>query len=401
MNWTRSLAAAAVVSIGLASRVSAQSPCADLGDRVVIGAGGSASTALLKAVGTALHAIPDPITLVYQSPGACYGIYPFVDGSRITGTATYWDASGTQQTCSLPAAGAVPDFGMLGTSATLCSGVSAIPGGIGDFAGPVTSWSLIVPTASTESVISAEAAYLIYGFGAQRANVSPWNDPAFLWGRNSTSAALIAIATAVNVPPERFASNFSGDFADHDVGTNGMMISRVATSSNANAALGFVSTEVAEAGTARTQVRTLAYQAFGQSCGYTPNSSATVFDKSNVRDGHYYLWSSYHFYAPVDGIGAIADPDTRRFIEFFTRVESAPPELPILDIISTSGTIPECAMNVWRDTDLGPLYSRAPASPCGCYYEFHQTGTTGCQTCETSADCGGSSVCRFGFCEVN
>ena len=407
--------APALIALGIlfvaAPRAEAQN-CLEL-PNPVIGAGGSASVPLLARVGAALRSSATPaVTVIYQSPGACFGITPYVDGTTITGTASYRDppAAGSppntppvQRTCSLPITGVVPDFGMMGTAGTLCEGVEAIPAGIGDFAGPVTSWSLIVPSASTQQVISAEAAYFIYGFGPVEGQASPWTDPAHIWGRNATSAALIAIALAANVPPERMASFFSGDNADHDVSTNGAMITRVVESGAvaADATLGFVSTEVADAN--RSRVRTLAYQHFGQTCGYTPDSETTAFDKRNVRDGHYFLWSAYHFYAPVNGSGQITDPETRRLIGYFTGTEPLPPELPLNDIIAANGTIPECAMQVWRDSDLGPLYSYLPEAPCGCSYEAFVTGETpeGCTACDEPSDCPSSApVCRAGYCEV-
>lgn len=394
--WTMSVLAVLPVLCTPATSA-AQTNCTDL-PNPVIGVGGSASVPLLARVGAALNAVDPPLTLIYQAPGACFGITPYVDGSTITGTASYWDADGTQRTCTLPLVGVVPDFGMLGTSGTLCEGVEAIPEGIGDFAGPVTSWSLIVPQASSQQVISAEALYFIYGFGPFDGMVAPWTDPAHLWGRGATSAALIAVALAANVPPERMASWFPGD---HDVRTNQRMIERVVESGAVapEATLGFVSTEVADAN--RDTVRTLAYQHYGQSCGYRPDSTATSFDKRNVRDGHYFLWSAYHFYAPVDASGRIVDPETRRLLGYFTGEEPLPPELPLIDIIIENGNVPECAMQVWRDSDLGPLYSYLPASPCGCYYDFVATGVTSCQACATSDDCPSSApVCRFGYCEV-
>lgn len=386
--------------------------CLDL-PNPVIGAGGSASVPLLSRVGAALRSNPSPaVTVIYQSPGACFGITPYVDGTTITGTASYWDpppagsppdTPPVQRTCNLPLTGITPDFGMLGTSGTLCEGVTEIPDGIGDFAGPVTSWSLIVPTSSTQQVISGEAGYFIYGLGPIEGQVAPWTDPAHIWGRSATSAALIALALAIGVPPERMGSFFSGANADHDVVTNGAMITRVVESgaTAADATLGFVSTEVADAN--RGRVRSLAYQHYGQSCGYTPDSSTTSFDKRNVRDGHYFLWSAYHFYTPVDSAGVIADPETRRFVGYFTGTEPLPPELPLNEIIAANGTIPECAMQVWRDSDLGPLYSYLPEAPCGCSYEALVTGAApaGCTACDEASDCPSSApVCRAGYCEV-
>ncbi len=357
----------------------------------LLGVGGSASKPLLAKIAPQLRAAADPITLVYQAPGACFGITAYVDGTPVTGTASYWDADGTEQTCNFPVLGAEPDFGMLGVKGTLCEGVDEIPAGIGEFAGPITSWSLIVPSASSQTSISAQAVYFIYGFGAALGKVSPWTVDAELYSRNATSAALIAIALAAGVPPTKFKGT--------DVMTNQAMISSLAMSVNPEAALGFVSTEVADLN--RDSVRTLAFQAQDQTCGYWPDSTATAFDKRNVRDGHYYMWSPYQFYAPVDGEGKITDERTRRFIGFFTGEVAPPPELALLDTIIDNGNIPACAMQVWRDSEIGPLYSRQQDEPCGCYYEFRATGETTCDACTADTECPADSpTCRQGFCEV-
>lgn len=379
-----------VAAVSVPGRASAAGDCADL-PNVLIGAGGSASKPLLAKIAPALRKAAQPIALVYQSPGACFGITAYVDNTPLTGTASYWDADGTEQTCNFPVLGVAPDFGMLGVQATQCAGVEAIPEGLGEFTGPITSWSLIVPSAASQTSISAAAVYFIYGFGAALGKVSPWTVDAELYSRNATSAALIAIALAAGIPPTKFKGQ--------DVGTNQAMISSLAGSTSPEAAIGFVSTEVADLN--RDSVRTLAFQAEGQSCAYWPDSTPTGFDKRNVRDGHYYLWSPYRFYTPVDGAGKPVNPLTERFLGFFSGTVEPPPELPLLDTIIDNGNIPECAMEVWRDDEIGPLYSRQPAAPCGCYYEFRATGASSCGTCATDAECGADSpVCRLGFCEV-
>lgn len=364
--------------------------CTDL-PNAVIGVGGSASKPLLALVGAALAGAADPITVVYQAPGACFGITTYVDDTPATGTASYWDVDGNELTCSFPVTGTIPDFGMLGVKGTLCEGVEEIPADIGTFSGPITSWSLLVPSASSQSSISAEATYFVYGFGAAEGQVSPWTVDAELYSRNATSAALIAIALAAGIPPTKFKGT--------DVGSNQEMITSLASSTQPEAAIGFTSTEVADQ--SRDVVRTLAFQAYDQTCAYWPDSTATAFDKRNVRDGHYALWSPYNFYVPVDGSGEIVDEETRRFIGFFTGAEALPPELPLLDIVIDNGTIPECAMQVWRDEEIGPLQSYLPAEPCGCYYEARVTGTTACTECTDDTGCGGDTpVCRHGYCEV-
>lgn len=376
-----------VLALAAPATARADGECLDL-PNPLIGVGGSASKPLLAKVAPALLSVPEPITLIYQAPGACFGITTYVDGTKATGTASYWDADGTEQTCNFPVTGVDADFGMLGVQGTLCEGVSAIPDGIGEWSGPITSWSLIVPSSSSQTSISAEAVYFIYGFGAALGQVAPWIVDAELYSRNATSAALIAIALAAGIPPTKFKGT--------DVGSNQMMISSLSMSTNPEAAIGFVSTEVADL--SRDVVRTLAFQATDQSCAYWPDSTATGFDKRNVRDGHYYLWSPYRFYAPTDGGGNFTNPVTERFVGYFTGAEPLPAELPLLDIIIDNGNIPECAMQVWRDDEIGPLYSRQQDAPCGCYYEQRATGETSCTPCtDTCADGG---TCRLGFCEV-
>ncbi|MEZ4453112.1 MAG: hypothetical protein R3B09_26865 [Nannocystaceae bacterium] len=388
-RWALAGICAIVVALSPTAVLAADVECTSL-PNPLIGVGGSASKPLLAKIAPTLRTIAEPITLIYQAPGACFGITTFVDGTLATGTASYWEADGTEATCTFPVIGAQPDFGMLGVQATLCAGVDAIPPGIGERLGPITSWSLIVANASSQTSISAEALYFIYGFGAALGQVSPWIVDAELYSRNATSAALIAIALAIGVPPTKFKGT--------DVGSNQAMISSLSMSVNPEAALGFTSTEVADLN--RGSVRTLAFQAQDQSCAYWPDSTSTAFDKRNVRDGHYFLWSAYRFYAPVDEGGEFVDPETRRFIGYFTGDEPLPPELPLLDIVIDNGTIPACAMTVGRDEEIGPLYSLQPEEPCGCYYEARAAGSTTCQACAGDGECPAeASTCRLGYCE--
>jgi hypothetical protein len=75
--------------------------------------------------------------------------------------------------------------------------------------------------------------------------------------------------------------------------------------------------------------------------------------------------------------------------------------LPLLDIYIDNYNIPQCAMQVSREEDLGAISSFQPDEPCGCYFDFRATGRTSCDECEEDADCPSSDpVCRFGYCEV-
>src|SRR5205085_1523355 len=65
------------------------------------GIGGSATKPLLGKVGAALAAAASPRTIVYQAPGACVGINGLIGNTALTGTASYWDVTGKEQTCTL------------------------------------------------------------------------------------------------------------------------------------------------------------------------------------------------------------------------------------------------------------------------------------------------------------
>lgn len=357
----------------------------------VYGSGGSAQKPLLARVGSALAAAGSPVTVIYQSPGACVGLNALLASTRLTGNASYWTATGTELQCTLPVTGQVADFASTGTAATLCAGIDALPAGVGDFEGPVTTWNFIVPTASSQQSISTEAAYFVYGFG-RASMAAPWIDESQIIRRDANSAAQIVVSLETGIPADRFLGT--------DAMTNGRSVTLVATATNPEAAIGFVSGENADAN--RSTVRTLAFQHTGQRCGYWPDSTATSFDKRSVRDGLYWLWTTTHFFARTDTAGAIRAAGARTLIGYFTGAVPTPSSVNLLDLEIANGNIPLCAMRVRRTRDLGPLASFAPSEPCGCYFERRATGASTCTTCTDSAACPSSApVCRFGFCEVN
>jgi ABC-type phosphate transport system substrate-binding protein len=381
------LAAVAAPSVAGAQTVE----CESLPGRVY-GLGGSAQRPFIARVASLLAASTPPMTVIHQAPGACNGINALINNTRISGTASYWLADGTERQCTLPVTGQAVDFANMGNTAPNCPGVVSLPPTIGDFGTSVTSWNVIVPLASSQQSISAEALYFVYGWGAQ-SQVAPWIDESALIRRDANSAAALFISLATGLPVDRQRGI--------DARTNGNTVTLVAGATNVNAAIGYVSGEVADANRAR--VRTLAYQHFGQRCGYWPDSSATALDKRGVRDGNYWLWSVNHYYARIDAAGVIENPRARAFIGYLTGTTPAPAPLDVLRAEITTGNIPRCAMHVWRDGDLGALYSLQPDEPCGCFFEFTATGRApdSCVSCAGGARCPDAApVCRRGFCEV-
>lgn len=356
----------------------------------IYGLGGSATKPLLGKVAAALAAQATPRTIVYQAPGACVGINGLIGATTLTGTASWWDTAGKEQQCTIDPP--VPiDFANMGNSATSCPGVSALPADIGDFSGPVNGYTLIAPKASSQTSISKEAAYFVFGFG-QQGQAAPWTDEANIFVRDQNSAAQLFISLGTGVP----AAKFKGV----DTKSNSGTITAVAQSAKPEAAIGLVSGEVADA--SRDTVKILAYQNSGQTCGFWPDSTPTSFDKRSIRNGQYWLWAPVHFFAKVDAQKKIANAAVAEFVGLFTG-EVTNPNIDMLSIETKSGNVPKCAMNVWRDGDLGPIRKQAPEAACGCAFEKLATGTApaSCTACDSDAKCGASTpTCRFGFCEA-
>ncbi len=154
-----------VASAGLTTNVWALD-CKDL-PQPIYGIGGSAQKPFFAKVGKALSGAATPETLIYQAPGACLGVNAILSDVKLTGTASYWTAAGTEQTCDLPLVGQTADYGSSAVFATGCPGVDTVPPTVGDFAGPITTFVFLVAKASSETVFSAAAGYFVYGFGDQ------------------------------------------------------------------------------------------------------------------------------------------------------------------------------------------------------------------------------------------
>lgn len=384
---TRRALVAVALCLAWGSNAEAQDdvPCASL-PNPIYGQGGSAPNPLIASFATALASSPNPITVIYASPGACFIMRSFQDGTPLTGTAFYWTAAGEQRSCTLPLDGVPIQYGSMAQTAALCEGFDANPPNVYDVPGPVTSWVLMAPLASSQRVISSEAIYTVYGFGRE-SGTAPWTDETQLFSRNPTSAALLALEYASTLPANRFLGT--------DVVTNGNMVTRLASSSNPEAALGFASGETADA--RRDQVRVLAYQHRGQLRGYTPDSTPTAFDKINVREGRYWLWAFHRFFWIGGTAEAPPDPSVARFIRLITG-EASEPEVDSIRLIVENGNIPLCAMKATRTGDYSPLIPYEAPEPCGCAFDAIATGTTTCAECSASSPCA-EGVCRNGYCE--
>lgn len=391
---TLSLCALGVAVPGIAQAAD----CATLANPVYI-AGSSAIKPVLAALAPLLAAATPPITLVYSSQGSCVGVSymtttPVGKIDNVT-TAAIW-VGGAETTCSLDTVtGTTPDIGVSDVYAGTCG--ATLASNIGDFKGPVQAMAFAVPAASTQTSISAEAAYMVFGFGADTAahTVAPWSDPNLMFVRNASSgtqsmisAALAQVGTGFTVAKVKGVSNSSSSGVSSG-------LTGAATAGNQEKAIGMLAMDVIDVN--RATIKPLAFKFAGQPCGFTPDSTLTSFDKQNVRDGHYAIWGALHMLTPVDPASMKnAKPSVQAVIDALSGV----PSLDVLKVEVSKGVVPDCAMRVSRTSEVGPMASYMPAKSCECAYLAVANGTAPatCTPCTAaSATC---PACNLGYCEV-
>jgi len=386
---------AAVLAYALAPRSVAAVECATLPIPVYV-TGSTAAKPLLAEIGKVMAAQTPPATVVYYGVGSCAGPDAILSGTPIVNTAvgafTYWDASGVEVKCEISStSGVIAHVGISDVFASTCFQLpGGLPASVTDTLGPVQAMAFVTHKSSTERAISAEAAYYVYGFGAQ-SPVSPWTHDGLIFRRDDVSGTQRMMAAAIGVPPQRWqgtATTSSGD-----------LVTRLGAANFPDQSIGILSAEVAQDN--RTTVRILAYQHFGQTCAVYPDSDETANDKVNVRSGRYPIWGPLHLFTRLNPSGVPQNAKAGELIGYLAGTRPAPAGLDLVKLEAQRHVIPQCAMRVRRTQEMGPAMPFAPQSACGCYYEKVATGTTACKPCATSAECAATApVCSYGFCET-
>jgi hypothetical protein len=362
-------------------------PCAELPNPVVVtGAGKVIIADLAKSLSAT------GITVIYKLQGSCLALDAILNSTEV-GSATdfeaiYWDST-EEQTCELDTAGVVADIGISDVFATTCQDLpNGLPSNVGDFFGPVEAYTFVVPKTSMQKSISREAAYFVFGFGSE-SGVDPWTDGSTIFHRDDKSGTQQMISAAIGVPATMWKGTAATSSSD--------LVMKLTTSPKPEATIGILTAEVA--GASRASLNVLAYQDEGQTCGYWPDSTPTAFDKRNVRDGHYAIWGPLHLLTKVSG-GTPVNPNAADIIAYLTGTKEVV-GLDLISLFAKAGIIPECAMHVMRESELGPLSSFAPGKACGCYFESVATGSSSCDTCATDNECPDAMPkCNYGFCEA-
>jgi hypothetical protein len=402
--------AAALLTMPRAAHAQAYPACRSLPGHLVYVESGDTQENLLKVLGRQLRDQAN-VTLVFHLTGSCTITSDLYAGALMTpgGNLMYipstaenaaWTPTDEESYCVADNAGQAIDVGIAALFVQTC-GLGGPPAGssLALIQGPVQAYTFVVPTASSQRAIWAEEAYYAFGFGDAN-RLTPWNDEAFMFIRPPSKSTLLATAFNILVPPDKWhgvPESLSTDVAN-----------AVAVSPNVEPTIGILGAEVYDADRG-AGIKTLAYRAYGQHHAYYPDSSATSFDRKNVRDGHYTLWSPTEYMTRVDGTGAPVNSFAAYFIDLVLGVEGAAspdggaPIDGLADVVSV-GLVPDCAMGVTRTGDGAPLSLYTPATPCGCYFAAHVPGVApgtipaGCSTCAGDATCGGGK-CRHGFCE--
>jgi hypothetical protein len=375
--------------------------CADAGPNVIYMTGTSDFGPLLKQVTPLLAANTPPYRPVFMAGTSCGGVGSIFDPTAtlikdVPGTATkaanyayYFDDTGTQVSCLLDPAGNVVDIGVSNLYSTVCNAAYLPSATVAGYQGPVVTFGFTVPAVSTQNSISVEAAHIIFGLGGQNplgSPASPWLDPAYYSIRNSGAGSTALAAQLIHVPRTAFW------------GVDRLSTDAIRDSLNASAepeeSIGILSIDYADKG--RGNLRVLYLQGEGQLSGFLPDSTATSFNKTNVRDGHYPLWGYVHFYtANINGAPSAAAG------AFVTRFSLPKLDGALVDAMIDASLVPQCAMKVARDTEMGGFLHNPNNYQCGCHFDYRTTGKTSCAPCTTPNDCPAAApACNYGFCET-
>jgi hypothetical protein len=359
---------------------------------------GDTQVPILKVAGKALRAQTTPTTLVWFATGSCSIIDTLYSGGKMTANGSYipadanWDATtGAVPTCTMPAGGVSPDLGIPIVYPDACS-TDTPPTGLGAIKGPVQSMVFVAPTASAATAISAEEAYLVFGFG-QNGQVSPWTNEAFYFIRPPTKGVQVSLGATLKVP----AAKWKGVQTDKSTD----VASKTASSTAPDQTIGILGTETFDTAANRAVLKVLTLQGYQQSLGYLPDSIASAFDKRNVRDGHYVAWSHVFYLTKVDGTGTPSNARVKTLVDIFTGGPGAASVgIDTIALAASKGLVPICAMTVQRATEGGDLATVAPADPCGCAYEAAVGhAPAACVACPADTQCTGGR-CLHGYCEA-
>jgi hypothetical protein len=387
-----------MIAVGIFLAGLAQMPnCSSLPNRLYLQIGDTQEP-LIKNLGRKLRdSHVAPMTLIYVTSGSCTNVDVIAHGTKLTANPLYvpstaedpaWTPAAASKTCMLDPGGVNLDIANSNIFIDICP-TNALPAGITQFYGGIQPYVFVVPSASTQTALTAEEAYFVFGF-PNGGMVMPWTDETQHMIRTTSKSTLLALAANINVP----AAKWKGMPFDKSQ----QVVDAVSMSMSPEKTIGILGAEVYDRN--RTKLKALAFRAYKQNYAYFPDSTGSSTDKQNTRDGHYTPWSpTVYMTATTNGVPT--STKAGYLIDLITNKTATPkPDFEPLDIIVSVGLVPDCAMKVSRKHEGGDLSFYTPAEPCGCYFES-KVGTpdASCKTCTDDTTCGGGK-CRHGFCEA-
>jgi len=296
-----------------------------------------------------------------------------------------------------------------------CNGNPPLPAGAAEFPGPVQGAVPIVPSSfvSYNDVMAEELqALYICGPTTNLLGLSLIYDyVGFTSGLKELFARDSGLSSSI-----RFGGVWTNPLTQDP--TAQTMVGLVST---ATSTIGYTSTEFYDLN--RDRVNALKVRGIGQKLAYWPDSSNTVADKINIREGRYTLQGTLRLVAKVDGNGVPTNPTVKHIIDWFQQNPVDPSlQLPfdMTEIYANNGVVPRCAMKVTNDDDRAVFKHFKPAQPCHCAFQVLATGKTsipGCVPCtggsveavdggvvdggatSSAGTCAANQICSHGYCE--
>jgi hypothetical protein len=397
---------------------------------------GDTQQALLDNLGRKLRDQAD-ITLVFMLTGSCT-LTPNIYGTGSGPVAipantsmlyipstcenSSWTPANGEYTCTTGSATPTPDLAIAALFPSSCS-TYAPPAGtdIQQYIGPTQAYTFIVPSAeftNGQTSITTTEAYYAFGDGASNPvlvnGAAEWNDPTNFFLRPTTKSTLVSTALNIGVTPAKMADvGADGGAVDGRrlLGSSTAVLDGIQTATSMQA-IGILGDEVYDADPSRgTKENVLAFQdvIHGQTAAYYPDSTVTAYDKQNIRDGHYSLWSPDVYMTASTG-GVPNNPTVKFILDVVlgnpnaTLPDGGTTTIDGLAITASVGLTPSCAMQVQRTADGAPLTAYTPAAPCTCKFLSDiktPVMPASCTTCTSNADCGNGGLgCFNGFCET-
>jgi hypothetical protein len=413
---TRAVAAlAGIASLAIASRADA-ADCSTLTTNPIVTIVGAANS---KALWAALAPHITGVSIVFQGGKSCIGITEVDGGTTDPLPAVYMDGSSTGVTCTNPGVAELADSDVWPATCGETLGT-----GLAEFHGPVQTMLFVVPYNSSESSISSDAAYTVYGWGGQQYPVGAWTNLSQIYSRPVTAGTIVLMGSGIGLPASKWLAQAGDAGVVQQIATPQAMVTAIQNAGSGatpSAAIGILANDLADsyrgalgtndAGTPTGGLKALAFQAANQSCGYLPDSDATHYDKINVRQGRYDLWGPIHLVTAVDSSGNPVNANVATVVNTITMngLTGAAAQT-VIQADAKAHVIPQCAMEVSRSSEVTPVQgggmaSYQPPTSCGCYYESLVNGGTPyskhCTPCPNGNECTGAyAKCNYGYCEA-